>query len=166
MCRFAQRRQATVASFSPSSLQLFVTTFIPSSLHLLLHLLPPEASRLLCKWDHRRSVGTQVGQNSRLMRAVACHLCVHFAACQHPERYFHTSDVKRCPKEEGEKRKDVLHVFFLCRFCKTQRPSSCRTSRYHTKAGNSSPSVSKFFMGVNSAEGTDVLIREKHVNPA
>lgn len=107
------------------------------------------------------------------MRSVACHLCVHFAACQHPERYFHTSDVKRCPKEEGEERKDVLHVFFLCRFCKDSKAKfmSDITLPDKKQAILVPPpykltSVTKFFMGVNSAEETDVLIREKCVNPA
>lgn len=63
---------------------------------------PPAAAGslpcLLSKWDHRRSVGTQVGQNPHLMCSVTCHLCVHFTVCQHPECYVHALDVKRCPK--------------------------------------------------------------------
>lgn len=113
-----------------------------------------------------------MGRNSRLIRSVACHSCVHFAACQHPGRYFHTSDVKPCPKEKGEKHKDVLHSSFLC--CFLQDSKSLVHVRHHATRQKQAtlvpppdmlPSVCKSFMGVNSAEETDVLIREKTREP-
>lgn len=162
VCGFAQRwyaiaipLQPSIASLSPSTLQLFVTTFIPSSLHLLL-----EAS------SDSSLNGITAGQLTPRCAitltycALLCAVCVsaqpcfHVSfMCPHPEHYFHM--LKKCSKEGAfHHRKYMLHMIPM--------QSSCFFNQQKKNQGCSKPFTFHVYLGLRAVVG---MGSSRFVNP-